>query len=713
MCADKSTKMDTNAQSPVDEKQISDTALNQNTMENENVTSANADAIEKQSTEMTGQEMISDSVETTTETTAVVNGNEQTAEAADETGLPVAETMTAPQPEPVSEPAVEVPAATIIETAATEEQFLESQPAVIPHEEEHEEIVSVNYHELSKEELLQHLNELLNEENAVANKNKAFAIRDVFNQIVNNEKNYFLNKHIDSGGTKEDFQMPDDEIAIQFFAAFEQYKKKRTEQLETQEKQKAANLTAKHEILNQLKVLIQNEENMQRAYNEFNELQNRWRAIGAVPSGNVQDLHMTYKLYVDRFYDFVKINKELQALDQKKNLLQKINLCEKAEELMLEPSINKAVARINDYMNQWREIGLVSRDKQQEIWDRFKAAVDKVFEKRREFEAQMHSVYEANLAAKKELADKAELIASGVYDKHNAWQDALKLAVELQQQFKAIGFAPRKENELVWTRFKTALDSFFRSKNDFYQSRKKELAANLQQKTELCVQAEALKESTDWKNTANQLKHLQEEWKKIGPVAEKFNQKIWQRFKEACDAFFNNRKAHFENVDKEYDDNYTNKIKLIEEIENFQMHENNGESLDQLKAFQRQFTEIGLVPMAKKDEVHQRYRKAIDALYNKLNMDERDKTRMRYDEKIDNLKQHPAGKGKMKDEHHFLQNKIKELAGEVTVWQNNIGFFGRSKGAEVIKKEFEEKIKKAQDEISVLKEKLETLKKAE
>ena len=587
-----------------------------------------------------------------------------------------------------------------------------------------------NYDAMSKAELLEKFTALMVSEDAIGNKIKAFAMRDAFNKITSQARNEALAKFIEEGGNKDDFEKTKEADEEKFYALFEKYKSKRNDQLASAEKQKIDNLAAKQEILNSLKSLIQHEDNMQKAYTEFNELQNKWRSVGSVPPANVRDLQMNYKLYVDRFYDFVKINRELQALDQKKNLLLKIHFCERAEQLMLEPSINRAVGQINNLMFEWREVGPIARDKKDELWERFKGAVDKVFDRRREHEESQKGTHEENIKLKLELIARLEPLVNAVYEKHNQWQDALKEVTAINEEYKKVGHAGRKENEEAWIKFKALCDTFFKNKNDHYQARKKDNAANIQLKTELCIAAEGLKESTDWKTTSQELVRLQDEWKKVGHIFDKINQKLWVRFKAACDEFFTRKSNHFSVIDGEQETNFAAKIALIEQAEIFEMTADNQSNLDQLREFQRKWTETGLVPIKKKDEVHQRFRVAMDKLYDSLKMDEREKSKARFtgednrnsgagrrdirnDNRNDNRNDrgHPAAKPR--PENNALTSKISELANEVTVWQNNIGFFSKSKNADVIRKEFEDKINTAKSEIDALKQKLKALKETE
>lgn len=613
----------------------------------------------------------------------------------------------APQPEPVAE---------LAKAHEAEEAILDAAQAdLIPHEHEEEVQEPIeNYAEFTKEQLLEAMHKAVHEGDVMAVRNKVFAMRDAFSHMASMERNAALAKFSEEGGNKDDFQYNDDETTARFFALFEGYKKKRAEHLDAIEKQKTDNLKAKNDILTELKRLIQNEDNMAKAYEGFNELQSKWRNIGPVPSANYRDLQLTYKLYIDRFYEFVKINKDLQLLDQKKNLVLKINLCEKAEELMLESSISKAVRTIQDLIGQWKDIGQVTREAKNEVWDRFKSAIDKVYDRRREYDESMKSSYETNLKAKLELCEKAEAICNATHDKHNLWQEVQQQVVDLQTEWKKIGPAARKENDEVWARFKGVCDNFFKNKNEFYTLRKKELAGNLQLKTELCIQAEALKDNNDWRSTTQELVRLQDEWKKIGPVPEKSSQKVWARFKAACDEFFNRKKDYFSNIDNEQDTNYQKKMELVEAIEKFEMSGDNVTNLDQLKAFQRTWMEIGLVPFSKKDELQKRYKTAIDKLYDNLRIDEREKRSLRATQTNyasgqamrGGREQRGGNSGGSNPERTSLSSKIAALTNEVTVWQNNIGFFSKSKNADTIRQEFEAKINQAKKEIEELRAKM-------
>lgn len=609
--------------------------------------------------------------------------------------------------EPKEEEQINTSAEVTAESTVQESHF---EPASSEENIEIEVEQVENFNAYTKEELVKAIEVFLTEPDYIKIKSKINPLKEAFNDLVAHERQLQFEKYIENGGEKDDFEYKPDELEVQFSEALKKSHRKRTDFIENQEKLREEHLAAKQEILKQLKALIQNEENMTKAFHSFHELQARWRIIGPVPPKSVHDLWMTYKLYIEKFYDLIKINRELQELDQKKNLEMKLRICEQVEELLLEPSLNKALSRLQAFQTGWREVGPVPREKRMEIGERFKAAGDKIMERKKEYVEQLKLKQEEALKAKIILCEKVEQIILNENPTHHEVQEKLKQILDLQTEWRKAGLAEKTANEEIWKRFKTISDNFFRRKHEFYQQKKKEYQVNLQAKTELCMQAEGLMHNTDWRNTTAELKRLSEAWKKIGPVGAKMSDKIWNRFKTACDTFFRNRKTHFVSVDKEYEDNYNKKIQLLERIELFKPGGNREESLDQIKNFQREWTETGLVPIEKKDEIHARYKKLIDGFFNGMQLSEKERRDLRFKEKMEHLKSTPQAKEKIGDEKRVLINKLSQLKNDVTVWENNIGFFAKSKNADEIKQEFELKIKKAKDEISFLKEQINLIK---
>ena len=603
----------------------------------------------------------------------------------------VSDTITeevAPEPEPLP---------------ATEEQFMETAAPEAAMQQSEDLEPEEDLSTLSKEQLVERLEQYASEQESPRFKDRVNSIRDNLSQTFSQEREAALAKFIEDGGNRDDFKPVSDPLEERFSKALKKFNKRRFEYQEQQEKQRKVSLDEKREILGLLKDLIQNEENMNKAFERFHELQARWRAAGPVPSADAKDLQMSYKFLIDKFYDYIKINRELQDLDQRRNLEMKLRLCEQAEELMLDSSISNAFKKLHMLQDKWRETGPVPRDKKDEVWDRFKAACDKVFERRREYEQQFEEKRKVNLDAKTALCEQVEALKSDADAKHKEWQEITAKLLELQAAWRKIGHAGKQHNDGIWTRFRSACDNLFKSKNDFYSRRKHEYAANLQLKTELCIQAEALQENTDWKSTSEELKRLQEEWKKIGFAGDRQSEKIWKRFRSACDAFFAKKSEHFSSRDKDNEENLVKKNELIARIDAYVPGEDHHASFEELKAFQREWNAVGLVPIKKKDEVNARFKQVIDAQFAKLKSS--DRPRGTYQPKTQYVSKAVSDKGG-DPERRSLLNRISELKNDVQIWENNIGFFAKSKTADKLKSEFEDKISKAKKEIGALMEKL-------
>ncbi len=591
------------------------------------------------------------------------------------------------------------------------EMVLETDAPVEVSEEPMEELEPTeNFGAYSKEDLTQRMEGLCRETDLNAIKNKVNQAREAFNAIVAQERATALSKHLEEGNKEEDFEHFPDEKEERFRKAYSKYSKLKADFILGQEKIREENLKIKQDILSQMKNLIQNENNMSKAFTEFHELQARWRNTGAVPQQNVNDLWLNYKLYIDRFYDFIKINRDLQVLDQKKNLEMKLHLCELAEGLIIESSLNKAIKEAQRLQNKWKEIGFVSREQSNELWARFRTALDKVYENKKQYLEEQTKKYAENYAEKIKLCEQAEVIANAVYEQHNQWQEGQKNILELQAAFQKTGAVGEAKNEEIWKRFRKISDVFFKQKDEFYKKRKQEFAANLQGKTEICIQAEGLQENSDWKATADELIRLQQEWKKFGAVGtQEKNNKLWARFKAACDVFFNRRKANFESKDNEQEENYKKKLDLISRVEKFEVNKKDtSESLEHLKAFQREWTETGLVPLKKKDGVWDKFRTAIKVHFDVLDV----RPDFRAGATYSSERGSSAAKATTGDERD-ITNKMNKLKEEVMQLENNIEFFAKSKGPNLIKQEYEKKIQASKDEIAKLKAKLKEIRSAE
>ncbi|MDY0103519.1 MAG: DUF349 domain-containing protein [Lentimicrobium sp.] len=504
--------------------------------------------------------------------------------------------------------------------------------------------------------------------------------------------------------------VPDDEVEERFKAAFQIYKHNKFKYTEEQEKLKIQNLEAKNLILEELKALISSEETLKKTYDEFKILQDRWKSIGMVPKTEVNNLWQNYHFLVEKFFDKVKINKELKDLDLRKNLEAKMELCEKAEELLLETSIIKTFKQLQQYHEDWKEIGPVPQDKKDELWERFRSATDQINERRREYYNEMQEGLEQNLAAKTILCEKAEQLIGVDNDSIKSWQDGTNQITELLQIWKSLGPAPKKQNNEIWARFKTSLDTFFNAKKDFYNKLKEQQMHNYNLKLDLCVQAEALRSSTDWRNTTRELINMQNEWKNIGPVPRKQSDKIWKRFRAACDEFFQTKSAYFKNVSGHEEENMKLKLDLIEKAKVFEIGENRNEAIETLKDFQRQFMEIGHVPIKEKERLQTEFRAVINKHFEKLKMESISMGATNYRSRVDRMAKDSPDAGRViSKERNYVQGKIQQLQDEIKTWENNIGFFAKSKTANLLKQEFEKKIDKAKEELQLLEAKLKML----
>ena len=589
----------------------------------------------------------------------------------------------------------------------------ENPVEVIPvHEVESEEAVMAleeKYAAMSKEELANELNEVISEENMDAIKRRVSLIKIAYTRLKSADTKLQLEKFIEEGGDKINFVITDDSIDYNFNVIFGKYKQLKKEKDAQIEQERIDNLQKKIEVLEDIKKLINSEETIKKTYDEFKILQDKWASIGQVPPKELNNLLQSYHHHVEMFFDFIKLNKEMKDLDMRKNLELKIDLCEKAEELLIESSINTSFNKLQEYHLLWKEIGPVPSDKKDDIWERFKAVSDKLNEQRKEYYDKQQAEREQNLELKTVLCEKVEQIAELECETAKEWDDRANEIMAAQKEWKAIGFAPKKSNEAVWRRFKDANDLFFEKRTEYYKSLKNDRIDNLNKKTELCIKAETLQNSTDWKQSTAEYLKMQEEWKTVGPVPQKHSDKVWKRFRTACDAFFNSKSQHFSSMGDEQVVNMNLKKELIEKIEAFVFNDNSSDNLNILKDFQRQWMEIGHVPLKEKDKLYKQFKGAIDKHFENLKLSSSEKQNLRYKARIDNLKDDPNGNYQISQEKRFMQNKISTLQSDIAIWENNIGFLSKSKSSESFKQQYIQKIEKAKEQIDEMKKKLQLL----
>ena len=592
-------------------------------------------------------------------------------------------------------------------SATSVDDTSESDDIELEEEDEEEEEETEDISSLSKTELFEKLTYIV--ENKPVNKVYQIVedIRVRYNEIVEEENEKEREEFVSEGNDEADFIPSEDSLKEQFYNLIENYKYKLKDFREQVEKERDENLIKKQEIIKAIENLVNSEESLNKTFSDFHKLQEEWRSIGLVPQSATKHLYETYHHHVERFYDFIKINKELRDLDFKKNLEQKLELCEKAERLIVEPSIVKAFKQLQEYHKQWREIGPVSRDKKEEIWDRFKEATAKVNQRHREHFVTLKEEQENNLKQKRALIAKVQEINKLTLVKPKKWEDKAKDIIETQNSWRLIGFAPKKENNELFEQFKTECDKFFNAKRAYFEERRKEEQNNLQLKIDLCVQAESLKDSTEWKQTTEEYIKLQKAWKEIGPVPRKHSETVWQRFRTACDAFFNSKSEHFGNIDKEQAENLTKKLELIEKVKAFELTGDDEADIQALSDYQTSWTEIGFVPYDKKNKIQKEFRAALNVHYDKLNVSP--KPIESFKGKSKGWGDSPKSKARAHQERNRLATKIRDLENEISLYENNIGFFSKSANADAMIRDIEKKIEKAKQTIVELKEKLEEI----
>lgn len=587
---------------------------------------------------------------------------------------------------------------------------LEVLDIVVDDEDDNEESdTEYDFSDLNKLQLVEILEETVQDTDVVKIKDKVVAIKSNFNRIAKEERDKEMEQFILDGGDKDSYEHIDDPLEIRFKAAFSIYKENKAKYNEELEVQKVNNLQQKNVILEELKQLINSEETLKKTYDEFRSLQDRWKEIGQVPAGEITNLWHNYHFLVEKFYDKVKINRELRDLDLKKNLEAKIELCEKTEELLLEKSVTKAFKLLQKYHDEWKEIGPVPQEKKDEIWERFKNTTDKINQIRREHYSKIQDEQQANYEAKLAICEKVEELLNDNIGSIGAWQKKSNDVNELFKVWKTIGPAQKKQNDEIWIRFKGSMDTFFSNKKEFFSKLKEQQIENYNRKLQLCVEAEALLESKEWKKSTDYIKKLQEEWKKVGPVPKRHSDKIWKRFRTACDTFFKNKSEHFSGIKGVEEENLRLKRELLDRIKAFEIKKERSENMDAIKGFQREWMAIGYVPMKYKDSIQNEYRKSIDALFDKMKINENELSTSEYRSMVEGLREDPESRDKVRRERNVLNNRIAKLREEIIVLENNIGFFSNSKQSEIMKAEYEKKINRAKNDLKVLEAKLKIL----
>jgi hypothetical protein len=531
-------------------------------------------------------------------------------------------------------------------------------------------------------------------------------IKPLFDEIRNTERTEALIRFKQNGGIDEDFEYKGDEWDQAFDIYLRSIRENRQRHLRDLEEQKNVNLQTKTNLLESLRQLVDGEDN-EHSLRLFKDIQRDWKKVGPVPQNQIKTLWANYNALVDRFYDQRSIHFELKELDRKRNLEQKNELVTRAERLLEVEKISDAVRELNELHNEFRHVGPVPVEEKEALWQKFKAASDALYAKRDSFAAEVQVELQKNLVEKEKINEEVAVFTTYQTDRIKEWNQKTKEIVDIQKRWEAIGGVPHAKTKDVNKRFWNSFKIFFHNKNVFFKKLDEERNKNLQLKSEILKKAVELKDSEDWDAAASELKALQLQWREIGPVPEKQREKIFKQFKEACDFFFEKKRLSMNEEEKEQHENLAKKEAIITDLENITTAKNG--TLEQVKELQRQFMSIGFVPKRAVASVKNRFADALNKAIASLPLNEGERENATFEVQLNSLRQSPQGDKKIHNKEYSLRKQIAKAENDIAVLRNNLEFFGRSKNAEKLKEEFNEKIKQADDELGHLKKQLQML----
>lgn len=558
----------------------------------------------------------------------------------------------------------------------------------------------------SKHEVLERVKELAHSDETPA-KDEVDHLKTAFYKLLFAEREADQKTFIENGGDPEAYVMKTDDSEEQFKAEMGLIKEKRAKAFQQQEEEKKANLQRKQQIIEKIKMMSTSPEEANKSYNDFKALQQEWKDIKAVPAEKANELWRNYQLYVEQYYDLLNLNRELREYDFKKNLEQKTLLCEAAEKLADEPDAVSAFHQLQELHQQYREIGPVAKELREQIWARFKAASTVINKRHQQHFEELRAKEEENLTRKTALCEKVEAIAKEENKNATDWENHTKQIIDIQTEWKTIGFAPQKMNVKIFDRFRAACDDFFGRKAEFFKTLKEKFAENTKKKKEMVEQAKALMDSTDWKATSDKLIKLQKEWKTTGMVPKKVGDQLWAEFVAACNKFFEARNAATAGTRNEEQQNLDRKKEIIAKLKELldSTADNVQATLQQLID---EYGKIGHVPFKEKDKLFKEYHKVVDALYKQLNISA---SKQRLDNFKSSIKSMAKqGEDMLDNERGRLMRRYEQLKSEITTYENNLGFLNASskKGNSLID-EMNRKVNKLKDDLELIRQKIKAI----
>lgn len=564
-----------------------------------------------------------------------------------------------------------------------------------------------DYHAMSMENLVGELQQLVKNEKVQAIKKHVESIKSEFDlkyqEFIEEKKDEFLSK----GGNEIDFRYTS-VTKRQFHEVYSEYKEKKNQYYKNLEQRLKENLKTRLDIIEELKALVNVEEDINTTYKNFKDLQERWKSAGPVPRSNYNDVWRTYHHHLEIFYDFLHLNRELRDLDFKHNLEEKTRLVERAEALLQEPDIHKAFRELQTLHKIWKEdIGPVAKEKREEIWGRFSLATKAMHQRRQEFHRDQEKVYEKNLEIKEGIISEIAAITDNIASNHRALQQQIKEVEALREKFFKAGKVPQKVNEATWSKFKDTVRRFNRNKNAYYKNLKKEQQQNLDKKRELLATAKELKDSEDWDSATPEFKRIQQEWKKVGHVPRKYSDAIWKDFKAACNHYFDRLHARKNKAHKAESENYEKKAEVLTELKAFELSGDKEKDLDRLKEIISAWKSHGRVPFNKKS-ITAKYNKILDALFRKLGLTRQEAELLKYGNKIQQLAKSDDDDAFYK-ERSFIRKKISDSKDEIRQLENNLQFFSGATEDNPLVQEVVQKIERHKEALETWNSKLKKL----
>ena len=556
----------------------------------------------------------------------------------------------------------------------------------------------------TKAELIEALKLLIDKE-VDAVKDEVESIKQLFYKKTKLEIEEQKKQHIEAGGVEEEFILAKDELEETFKSLLNQFRVKKAAFMAQLEKEKESNLLQKQHLLEQMKALVESSDDVSTHINEFRALQQKWKTIGPVPQIASTDLWKQFNLFQESFWDLIKINNELREYDFKKNLESKTFLCEAAEKLAEDEDVLSAFQQLQKLHEEWHELGPVAREIREQIWNRFKEASTAINKKHQAYYDIIRKQEEENYELKIALIDKIEGFDFSNLNSYRAWDEATKSFLAWQEEWRKIGFAPRKINQKIYDRYRKACDKFFLAKGEFFRETKNVLNQNSDKKKELCEKAEALKDSVEWKETTDKLIQLQKEWKTVGPVAKKYSDELWKRFIAACDYFFEQKNKNTSGEKNAETENLIKKKELILKVTGLEKTDNPSDAQTALRALMAEWNAIGHVPFKEKDKIYKEYREAVDKQFETLNMESSNRRMDNFRTTVKDL----GGKNENKliRDREKLMHAFEHLKSEIATYENNIGFFtSASKNGGGLIKEMERKIESLKAECKEIEEKI-------